>query len=156
MSADALKSPAVTKRGRGRPANASRWLSLEDVAVITRCDVEALERLLGRAPGALPGAICEGGVWSVPERALRVVLGAACGPLPQMVTVEDVAVSLRKDVKTVYGWLRMRGADGRPLLPSRMVLGSVRIDVRDVLALPAVMPGARSSFFAEREARRGL
>lgn len=150
--------PTELKRKRGRPTNAARWLSLPEVAEILRCDVGMLERLLRRLPEALPGAICEADGWQVPERALRVLLGSPCGPLPQMCSVEDVAVALRKDAKTVYGWLRLRkaGAEGGFLLPHRRVLGSIRVDVRDVLSLPAAMPGPRSSFFADREAARGL
>jgi hypothetical protein len=118
---------------------------------LLRCEADFVERLLDRAPGCIPGAVRESTGWQVPERGLRVLLAAPCGPLPQMVTVGDVAASLRLSVKTVYAWLKMSRPDGLPLLPSRRVLGSVLIEAKDVLNLPARMPGPPSSFFAMRE-----
>lgn len=145
--------PSKTPK-RGRPTSAARWLQLEQVADILRTDAETLARLLDRAPGVLPGAVLEPSGWQVPERALRVLLGAPAGPLPQFCTVEDVAHALRRSPKTVYGWLQVRRADGSPLLESRRVLGSILIPAAAVLRLPATMPGARPSFFADREAAR--
>lgn len=142
------------KRKRGRPSNASKWLTLDEVSEILKSDAEVIGRLLDRAPGTLPGAIRDEDGWKVPERALRVLLGAPCGPLPQLATVREVAESLRKDEKTIYAWLKLKrpGAKAEPLLPHRMVLGSIRIDALAVLSLPAVMPGPRPSFFADRKA----
>lgn len=144
------------KRKRGRPSNASKWLTLDEVADILHCDVEVLARMLAKLPNTLPGATLDDDGWKVPERALRVILGAPCGPLPQMATVKDVAEAMRKDEKTVYAWLKLMkpGVKPVPLLPHKVVLGSIRIDARDVLALPAVMPGPRPSFFADKEAAR--
>ena len=141
-----------TKRKRGRPSRAAAWLDVVQLGEVLRCEPEMIERLLDRAPGAIPGAVREAGGWQVPERGLRVLLSAPCGPLPQMVTVADVAASLRISDKSVYRWLKMTRANGLPLLPSRRVLGSVLIDARDVLNLPARMPGPPSSFFSQREA----
>lgn len=140
-----------TKRRRGRPCRSAGWLDAVQLAEVLRCEPEMIERLLDRAPGCIPGAIREAAGWQVPERGLRVLLAAPCGPLPQMVTVADVAASLRLSVKTVYAWLKMIKPDGLPLLPSRRVLGSVLIDARDVLRLPDRMPGPRSSFFCRGE-----
>lgn len=147
---------SALKRKRGRPSNASKWLTLNEVADILRCDVGVLSRLLAKLPNTLPGSTLDDDGWKVPERALRVILGAPCGPLPQLATVRDVAESLRKDEKTIYAWLKLTkpGAKAEPLLPHRMVLGSIRIDPRDVLALPSAMPGPRPSFFADKEAAR--
>lgn len=151
--------PSKTPK-RGRPTSAARWLQLDEVADILRTDAETLARLLDRAPGVLPGAILEPEGWQVPERALRVLLGAPAGPLPQFCTVEDVAHALRRSPKTVYGWLRIMRPAARPgdkpvpLLESRRVLGSILIPAAAVLRLPATMPGARPSFFADREAAR--
>jgi len=142
----------TTKRRRGRPCRAAAWLDVVQLGEVLRCEPEMIERLLDRAPGAIPGAVREAGGWQVPERGLRVLLAAPCGPLPQMVTVADVAASLRAHVQTVYGWLKTTRPDGLPLLPSRKILGSVLIDARDVLNLPARMPGPPSSFFSQREA----
>lgn len=140
------------RRRRGRPCRSAGWLDARQLGEVLRCEPEVIERLLDRAPGAIPGAVREAGGWMVPERGLRVLLAVPCGPLPQMVTVDDVAASLRRSVKTVYAWLKVTRPDGLPLLPSRRVLGSVLIDARDVLALPARMPGPPSSFFSKREA----
>ena len=140
-----------TKRKRGRPCRSAGWLDAHQLGEVLRCEADIIERLLDRAPGCIPGAVRESSGWQVPERGLRVLLGAACGPLPQMCTVGDVAASLRLSVKTVYAWLKLTRPDGLPLLPSRRVLGSVLIDARDVLALPARMPGPPSSFFSQRE-----
>jgi hypothetical protein len=140
-------------RKRGRPTSAARWLSLDQVADALRTEPETLARLLERAPGVLPGAILEPEGWQVPERALRVVLGAPAGPLPQFATVEDVAHALRRSPKTVYGWLQLRRPDGSPLLEHRRVLGSILIPAAAVLALPSRMPAA-PAFFADREAAR--
>lgn len=139
------------KRRRGRPSNASKWLTLDEVSEILRCDADVIGRILAKLPNTLPGAIEDDDGWKVPERALRVLLGSPCGPLPQLATVDDVATAYRKSVKTVYAWLRLKkpGAKAEPLLPHRMVLGSIRIDARDVLALPAIMPGPRPSFFSQ-------
>ena len=145
-------SEQPTKRRRGRPCRAAAWLDADQLGEVLRCEPDLIERLLDRAPGCIPGAVREASGWQVPERGLRVLLAAPCGPLPQMVTVGDVAASLRLSVKTVYAWLKLTRPDGLPLLPSRRVLGAVLIDARDVMALPARMPGPPSSFFAKREA----
>lgn len=149
-----------SKRKRGRPSNATKWLTLDEVAQMTRGDADVIARLLDRVPNVLPGAVLDDDGWKVPERAVRVLLGAPTGPLPQMATVKEVAESMRKDVKTVYGWLKVMlpprspGAAPLPLLPHREVLGSILIDARDVLSLPSRMPGPRPSFFVRKEADR--
>lgn len=136
------------KRRRGRPV--ARWLTLEEVAEIVRGDAEVIGRLLDKVPQTLPGASNATGEWKVPERALRALLGASTGPLPQMATVSEVAECMRRDVKTVYGWLKvMKGKE--PMLPHRRVLGSILIEARAVLALPARMPGPPSSFFSAKQ-----
>ena len=140
------------KRRRGRPCRSAGWLDARQLGEVLRCEPDLIERLLDRAPGCIPGAVREASGWQVPERGLRVLLAAPCGPLPQMVTVAEVAASLRISDKSVYRWLKVTLPDGLPLLPSRRVLGSVLIDARDVLNLPARMPGPPSSFFAVREA----
>jgi hypothetical protein len=128
-----------TKRRPGRPA--ARWLSLDEVAEITRCDAGVLCRLLDAVPGTIPGADKDEGGWKVPERGLRAILGAPAGPLPQYATVEEVALALRRSPKTVYWWLGLRHADGRtPLLEHRRVLGTILIPALAVLALPDEMP----------------
>jgi len=136
------------KRRRGRPV--ARWLSLDEVAEIVRGDAEVIARLLDKVPGALPGASNATGEWKVPEKALRALLGAATGPLPALATVGEVAECLRRDVKTVYGWLKvMKGKE--QMLPHKRVLGTILIEARDVLALPARMPGPPSSFFSAKQ-----
>lgn len=153
-------STSITKRKRGRPSNATKWLTLDAVAEITGGDAEVIGRLLDRVPNALPGAVLDDDGWKVPERALRVLLNAPTGPLPQLATVTEVAEAMRKDVKTIYGWLRVMlpprvtGSPPVPLLPHRKVLGSILIDARDVLALPSRMPGPRPSFFVRKEAEQ--
>jgi len=147
-----MNSETPTKRKRGRPSRAAAWLDAHQLGEVLRCEPEMIERLLDRAPGCIPGAVREPSGWMVPERGLRVLLAAPCGPLPQMVTVGDVAASLRISDKSVYRWLKMMRPDGLPLLPSRRVLGSVLIEAKDVLALPARLPGPPSSFFSQREA----
>lgn len=149
------------RRRRGRPVTAvgagRRLLELAEVAEITGVPVEVLGRLLDRAPGALPGAVraaagAEGGDgWRVPEAALRALLGARTGPLPQYATVADVAEALRVSVHAVYRWLRVRLADGTPMLAHREILGQKLIRADDVLRLPARMPGGPFSFFAGKE-----
>ncbi len=146
----------IPKPKRGRPTNASKWLTLDEVAEILRCDVDVLARLLQKVPGTLPNAICEDGGWMVPERDLRVLLGASQGPLPQMATVEDVASALRRSVKTVYAWLKVQTRCPRtgkmvPMLPHQRVVGSILIKAADVMALPSRLPGPRPSFFSDRE-----
>lgn len=136
------------KRKRGRPAKFSRWLSLAQVAQIVRTDEETLERVLAGAPGVLPGAVCDAEGWRVPEAALRELLGVQSGPLPTTATPTEVAHYTRRDRKTVYGWLKMLRPNGQPLLPHKVVLGAIVIDVRDVLALPGRMPGPPPPFFA--------
>jgi hypothetical protein len=121
------------------------------VADVLRCDVEVLERVLARAPGVLPGAIEGAAGWEVPERALRSILGAAVGPLPVFATVNEVAECLRVSPKTVYGWLKVRRADGSALLPHRRVLGAILIEAAAVLRLPERMPRAGLSLFFQRE-----
>ena len=155
-----MPSSTTIKRKRGRPSNATKWLTLEAVAEITRGDAEVIGRLLDRVPNTLPGAVLDDDGWKVPERALRVLLNAPTGPLPQLATVKEVAEAMRKDVKTVYGWLdvmlppRVPGSPALPMLPHRKVLGSILIDARDVLTLPSRMPGPRPSFFVRKEAEQ--
>ncbi len=154
------ESAVAPARKRGRPCASSQWLTLDEVAVILRSDAEVIERVLDRLPGTLPGCIKDADGWKVPERAVRGLLGAPTGPLPQMATVAEVAEAMRRSEKTVYGWLKLTrpplraGEPARPLLPHRRVLGSILIEARAVLSLPAVMPGPRASFFADKEAAR--
>jgi hypothetical protein len=138
------------KRRRGRPCRSAGWLSLDEVSAITGAAPDVLERLLQRVPEAIPGALRERDGWTVPERGLRVLLGAQSGPLPVHATVDEVAACVRRSVKTVYKWLQVLGPDGRPMLPHRRVLGMILVPVSAVLALPAVLPGPRSSFFSSQ------
>lgn len=145
----------AVKRKRGRPAKVPRDLGLEDVARALCFAPEALERLLVRAPGCLPGMTRDDGVWGIAERDLLRFLGDK-GALEQRATVRDVAESLQLSVHTVYAWLKMvNPATKKPLLPSHKVLGHLRIFARDVLALPSEWPEwapARPlSFFAREE-----
>lgn len=150
MSADAPQ-----KRGRGRPVKVWRDLGLDEVAVALGFAPEALERLLVRAPGCLPGMTCVDGVWSIAERDLLRFLGDK-GALEQRATVKDVAAALKVSPSTVYSWLALvHPKTEKPLLPSHKVLGHVRIFARDVLALPAEWPSWAPprplSFFAREE-----
>lgn len=162
FSADAAAGAAAAPpaRKRGRPCLSSQWLTLDEVAEILRSDAEVIGRMLDRVPGMLPGCIKDADGWKVPVKGLRAVLGAPTGPLPQMATVAEVAEAMRRSEKTIYGWLKVMrpplraGEPGRPLLPHRKVLGSILIEARAVLSLPAVMPGPRAAFFAEKEAAR--
>lgn len=125
---------------------------LAEVARRLAWDVEALARLIeidGVLPGAFPDDTAQGG-WRVPASALRALMGE--GPLEQYCTVDDVCRALRVgSVKTVYGWLKLRDAQQRAVLPHRKILGRVLIRVTDVMALPVRLPlGAASSFFANR------
>lgn len=138
------------KRGRGRPPRHLQWLRLPAVAEIVRKDVDFLERMLERVPNVLPGAVRDAEGWRVPESALRTLFGVKSGPLPATATVQEVAEYTRRDVKTVYGWLKVRKADKTPMLPHKQVVGSILIEVRDVLALPSRMPGPPPSFFAAK------
>ena len=143
------EAPTV-KRGRGRPPRHLQWLRLPAVAEIVRKDVDFLERMLERVPNVLPGAVRDAEGWRVPESALRTLFGVKSGPLPATATVQEVAEYTRRDVKTVYGWLKVRKADKTPMLPHKQVVGSILIEVRDVLALPSRMPGPPPSFFAAK------
>lgn len=154
-----MSNPDI-KRKPGRPSNASKWLTLDEVADIVRGDPDVIGRLLDKLPNTLPGAIRDDDGWKVPERALRKLLGAPAGPLPQMATVKEVAEAMRRDDKTIYAWLKLKrparqpGLEPEPLLPHRRVLGSILIDATAVLSLPAHMPGPRPSFFVRKEAAR--
>lgn len=119
-------------------------------------DAESLGRLLLRAPGVLPGAeLCDDGEWSIPESAIRAVLGVASGPLPAMCSVKEAAAFMGKSVSRVSRLLRaVCPTTGKSLLVWREVLGSIRIDVRSVLALPTRLPGwAAPSFFSAEDSR---
>lgn len=133
---------------RGRPA--TRWLSLAEVAEITGLDVETLERVLAKAPGALPGAELDGETWTVHEGRLLKALGVTSA-LPKMATVDEVAEYLKRSPKTIYGWLQRTGPKGAKLLTHRKVAGTILIPVADVLRLPAKLPDwAAPSFFSSR------
>lgn len=120
--------------------------------------MDALKRLLNRCPGVLPGARQGPDGWKVPERALRDLLGARTGPLPVMCSVEEAAAFVGKSPKTVYAWLKLRDPKtGAVLLPSKRILGELRIMAADVLKLPAAFPdwvSARRplSFFSTNQA----
>ena len=157
-------TPASVTRSlrRGRPRR--RVLSLEEVAVALAWPVAALERLLVRCPDTLPGAVRGADGWEVPERALRELLGAATGPLPQMASPAQVAEFLGKSLSQVYRLMKLRDPQsGAPLLPARRYLGDYRIRVEDVLKLPAAYPdwapsrpgAALFSATADREVRDG-
>ena len=136
---------------RGRKPNAAKWLTLDQVAEILRCDVGMLERLLERVPETFPGAIQGNNGWEVPERGLRVFMGVPSGPLPQWVTVEDVSQALRRSIKTIYRWLGLVRTDGKPFLPHFRKAGRIYMLASDVLALPEELPesGRASSFFSD-------
>jgi hypothetical protein len=124
------------------------------VAELVRFDPEALARLLDAVPGLLPGAERDADGWKVPESALRVILGAPSGPLPVLATVAEVAECLRFSKKTVYAWLKLRRPDKSAVLPSRWIMGELRIEARHVLALPERSPAPPPFFCAERRAKR--
>lgn len=142
----------AAKRPRGRPV--ARWLTCDEVAEITRTDAQTVARLLDTVPDLLPGAERDADGWRVPERALRVLLGAPTGPLPPLATVPEVARCLRVNVKTVYAWAKLRRADGEPVLPVRLIMGALLVDARDVLALPARSPAPRPLFLSEGRVKR--
>lgn len=127
-----------------------RWLSLAEVEQVLRVPAELIERLLDAVPATLPGAIKGGDGWRVPERALRAVLGAPTGPLPAMATVDEVAACVRKDVKTVYRWLKLLHADNQPVLPHKRVMGTILVPAQAVLQLPRRAPGPAPLFFAQK------
>lgn len=135
-----MSSPdAPTKRRRGRPPLAS--LSLDEVAELLAWPAEALERVLLRCPGVLPGAEQGPSGWKVPERALRELLGARTGPLPPMASIADVAGFTGRSERQVYRMIHLRNPQtGKALLPARRILGEYRVAVADVLQLPAVYP----------------
>lgn len=139
------------KRRRGRPVKIARDLGLDEVAEALGFAPDALARLLSRAPGTLPGAECQDGVWTIPERALAAFIGSRV--LEPLVSVKDVAEALSISEQAVYGWLRLVGPNGVRLLPHRKILGHVRILARDVAKLPSEWPAwapARPvSFFSE-------
>lgn len=140
---------APTKARRGRPS--TRFFSVDECADFVRCGADVLRRLLDTVPGLLPGAVETADGWRVPERALRVVLGAAVGPLPALATVAEVAQCLRLDVSTIYKLLKARDAAGKPVLSHRVIWGQKLVLAADVLALPANRVGGPSSFFAKQE-----
>jgi len=145
--ADAL---SVIKRKPGRPAAA--WWSLGDVAEITGLAAEVVSRLLDAVPSAIPGASKDSGAWMVPEKGIKAMLG---GSIEQHATPAEVAQAVRRDVKTVYGWLKMMVPDSkggmRALLPHREIIGLKLIPVSAVWSLPSRMPGPPPSFFARRK-----
>lgn len=127
-----------------------RWLSLDEVEKVLRVPADLIGRVLDAVPATLPGAIKAGDGWRVPERALRAVLGAPTGPLPAMATVDEVAACVRKDVKTVYRWLKLKHADGQPVLPHQRVMSTILVPAAAVLALPRRAPGPAPVFFAHK------
>lgn len=128
-----------------------RWLSLDEVADVLRVPADLIERVLDAVPATLPGAMRSvAGGWIVPERALRAVLGAPTGPLPAMATVDEVAACVRKDVKTIYRWLKLLHADNKPVLPHKRVMGTILVPAAAVLELPRRAPGPPPSFFSQK------
>jgi hypothetical protein len=149
-------TPAHAPRKRGRPPLAS--LTLDEVADALAWPAVALERLLCKCPELLPGAVEGPDGWSVPERALRDLLGARTGALPPMASVADVAAFLGRSERQVYRLLHLRDPHtGRALLPARRILGEYRVAVADVLKLPPAYPDwaparpAASSFFSANQ-----
>lgn len=146
-----LPGTAPAKRRRGRPVKMPVVdLSLEEVGRMLRFSPEVLARMLQANDNVLPGAYLEGDEWRVPVRALRGLLQEKV--IEPRMTVKEVASALRMGRSTIYEWLELRGPHGEVLLPSHMILGHVRVFVRDVLALPSEWPSwapRRPSFFSD-------
>jgi len=135
-----MPSPAAPpKRKRGRPPLAT--LSLDAVADALGWEPAALERVLNKCPDVLPGAVKGPDGWTVPERALRDLLGARAGPLPPMASVAEVAAFLGRSERQVYRLLRLKDPkSGKALLPAKQILGEYRVEVAEVLKLPPAYP----------------
>lgn len=133
-------APPSTRK-RGRPA--MTWLTLDEVSRKLGFDSPApLARLLSFFPGAFPGAEeNEEHGWIVPSTTLSALQRPRVGiELAQEATVQEVAEAIRRSPKTVWRWCQ-RGPGGEaPVLKSRKAAGTVLIDVRSVLALPARLP----------------
>lgn len=135
LSADPIAAP----RKRGRPPR--RSLPLSEVAGLLAWPEAALERVLVACPGVLPGAVRGSEGWSVPEVALRELLGAKTGPLPVMASPAQVAEFLGRSLTQVYRLLKLKDpVSGVPLLPAKRYLGEYRVRVEDVLRLPSAYP----------------
>lgn len=79
------------------------WLSVAEAADRLDWDAGELERLLRHSEGRLlPGAECEGGVWSVPESALRRITGAGL----MMFSIPTLAALLDADAETLRRMVR--------------------------------------------------
>lgn len=144
------------RRRPGRPVVVP--LSLDEAASRLGWDPESLGRLLQRSPGVLPGAALNAaGEWAIPGAAIRAVLGVPAGPLPPMCSMKEAAAFMGKSVSRVSRLLRAVCPEtGKSLLVWREVLGSIRIDVRSVLALPTRVPDwAAPSFFSEGGMKHG-
>lgn len=151
-----MSSVTTPPRKRGRPPLAT--LSLDEVAEVLCWPVSALERLLRKCPELLPGAAESPNGWTVPERALRELLGARTGPLPPMAGVAEVAAFLGRSERQVYRLIHLRDPKtGRALLPAKQILGEYRVAVADVIKLPPAYPDwapsrpAPSSFFSAKQ-----
>lgn len=67
-----------------------------------------------------------------------------------MATVDEVSACVRKDVKTVYRWLKLLHADKQPVLPHKRVMGTILVPAAAVLELPRRAPGPAPLFFAQK------
>lgn len=105
-------------------------------------DAAVLGRLLSFFPGAFPGAVRdEVHVWVVPSTTLTALRRPRVGiELVQEATVAEVAAAIRKSPQTVWRWCQPGPGGEVPVLKSRKAAGSVLIEVRSVLALPARLP----------------
>lgn len=137
MPAPTPKTPCK----RGRPA--MMWLTLGEVAERLGFDsCEPLTRLLSFFPGAFPGAEQDDvHGWIVPSTTLSALRRPRVGiELLQEATVQEVAESIRRSPQTVWRWCQ-KGPHGEPaVLKSRKAAGTLLIDVRSVLSLPAKLP----------------
>jgi len=119
------------------------WVTVEEMAErLGFPSPEPLRRLFSFFPGAFPGAErSENHGWIIPSTTLSALKRERVGiELVQEATVNEVAESIRRSVSTIHRWCQP-GPHGEPaLLKSRKVAGTVLIDVRSVLALPAKLP----------------
>jgi hypothetical protein len=119
------------------------WVTLDEVSRTLGFDSpDPLRRLFSFFPGAFPGAerSAKHG-WIIPSTTLSALKRERVGiELVQEATVQEVAESIRRSVSTVHRWCQPGPHGEPPLLKSRKVAGTVLIDVRSVLALPAKLP----------------
>ncbi len=130
-------------RGRGRPA-APVW-SVAEVADLLSVPEAWVQRALEKAPAVfLPGAFQDKeGLWLVPERAVKGLLGPG---LPRLFSVADFAALVGFSVPWIYEMIATGAVE------CRTVLGHKRIPETAYWQLPAHRPegvAARPLIFSE-------